>query len=275
MLKYPNRALFKLIGITFILFIIGLLPWVDNYAHLFGFIFGFLLSYALMPYVYFGPYHRKKKIVLIWVCLLLSIFLFLALVVLFYVIPVYDCEVCSFLNCLPVTQDFCASQNINFKRQEPVVWRKWVRLVGTVCATNFIVTVGSRRRARLEVRGHSRKNSASGRTVASPQMESIWKHLSCAIHIAYGNLAAWIWTTNWIIWIKIIFLSKDTTCQFLGGGGGWGGQNPLMDFSSSSSSSSSYSLHLLYINLFCGPIIAKVRSNVTNVNGSRNSHEVL
>lgn len=121
MLKHPNRALFKLIFVTLVLFICGLLPWIDNYAHLFGFFFGFLLSYALMPYISFGPYDRQKKIALIWVCLLSSLFLFTALVILFYVIPVYDCEVCNFLNCLPLTPHFCASQNINFKRQEPVV----------------------------------------------------------------------------------------------------------------------------------------------------------
>ncbi|GFG40974.1 hypothetical protein Cfor_02952, partial [Coptotermes formosanus] len=66
MLKHPNRALLKLIAITLVLFLCGLLPWIDNYAHLFGFFFGFLLSYAVMPYVSFGPYDRQKKIALIW-----------------------------------------------------------------------------------------------------------------------------------------------------------------------------------------------------------------
>ncbi|KDR07543.1 inactive rhomboid protein 1 isoform X2 [Zootermopsis nevadensis] len=121
MLKHPNQALVKLLAITLVLLLFGLLPWIDNYAHLFGFIFGFLLSYALMPYVSFGHYDRHKKIALIWVCLLSSFFLFVALVILFYVIPVYDCEVCNIFNCLPLTRDFCASQNINFKREEPVV----------------------------------------------------------------------------------------------------------------------------------------------------------
>ena len=46
-LKYPEMAILKIVGITAVLFLAGLLPWVDNYAHLFGFIFGFLLSYAL------------------------------------------------------------------------------------------------------------------------------------------------------------------------------------------------------------------------------------
>ncbi|XP_019880936.2 uncharacterized protein LOC109608827 isoform X3 [Aethina tumida] len=121
MLKHPRQALWKLVSLTMFLFAIGLLPWVDNYAHLFGFIFGFLISYALMPFVTFGSYDRQKKIVLIWVCLLSAGILFIVLVLLFYIIPVYDCKLCSYFNCIPFTRDFCASQNINFKREEPVV----------------------------------------------------------------------------------------------------------------------------------------------------------
>jgi hypothetical protein len=120
-LKHPNQALCKLLSITLALFLIGLLPWVDNYAHLFGFVFGFLLSYALLPFISFGVYERRKKIALIWVCLLSAGFLFSCLVLLFYIIPVYDCKICSYFNCIPFTRDFCASQNINFKREEPIV----------------------------------------------------------------------------------------------------------------------------------------------------------
>ncbi|XP_044252860.1 inactive rhomboid protein 1 isoform X1 [Tribolium madens] len=121
MLKHPNQALCKLLSITLVLFLIGLLPWVDNYAHLFGFVFGFLLSYALLPFISFGVYERRKKIVLIWVCLVSAGVLFICLVLLFYIIPVYDCKICSYFNCIPFTRDFCASQNINFKREEPIV----------------------------------------------------------------------------------------------------------------------------------------------------------
>lgn len=55
------------------------------------------------------------------VCLLSSVFLLLTLLLFFYVIPLYDCQVCSYFNCLPLTKDFCATQNINFKREETVV----------------------------------------------------------------------------------------------------------------------------------------------------------
>lgn len=121
LLKRPTHAFLRLMGITAFLFALGLLPWVDNYAHLFGFIFGFLLSYALLPFVSFGLYDRQRKIALIYVCLGSCTFLFSALVALFYVIPVYDCEICTLFNCLPITRDFCAEQNINLKRDDGLV----------------------------------------------------------------------------------------------------------------------------------------------------------
>ncbi|KAI5723596.1 hypothetical protein M8J76_008494 [Diaphorina citri] len=113
LLKHPEQALMKLLTITFILLLFGLLPWVDNFAHLFGFLFGFLLSYALLPFVSFGPYDRQKKIFLIWVCLMFVIIFLVVLLLLFYLIPIYDCELCSYFNCIPFTNEFCADQNIN------------------------------------------------------------------------------------------------------------------------------------------------------------------
>ncbi|KAK2576218.1 hypothetical protein KPH14_005587 [Odynerus spinipes] len=120
MLKHPRRALSKLICILLGLLLLGVLPWIDNYAHLFGFIFGFLAAYAFMPFISFGHYDRRRKILLIWVCLVLIVGLFALLLTLFYNVPVYECEICNLFNCIPFTRDFCASQNINIKREEPV-----------------------------------------------------------------------------------------------------------------------------------------------------------
>ncbi|XP_046402403.1 inactive rhomboid protein 1 isoform X2 [Ischnura elegans] len=122
LLRHPGRALMRLLLATATLLLLGLLPWIDNYAHLFGFVFGFLLSYALLPFVSFGgggsgmPFDRRRKVALIWVCLVSATLLFLLLVLLFYVVPVYDCEACLLFTCLPLTRDFCAEQNIDFKR---------------------------------------------------------------------------------------------------------------------------------------------------------------
>ena len=43
---------------------------VDNYSHLFGFIFGFLLSFMVLPYVSVGKFDSRRKIITIVVCFL-------------------------------------------------------------------------------------------------------------------------------------------------------------------------------------------------------------
>ena len=101
----------------------GLLPWIDNYAHLFGFIFGFLVSYAIMPFVTFGIYERRRKLILLWICLLSCIFIFVGLILLFYVTPIHDCEICKYFNCIPITKDFCSEQNIDLRETVwPLMW---------------------------------------------------------------------------------------------------------------------------------------------------------
>ena len=48
-LASPCWAVTQLSFIVGILFAVGFLPWIDNYAHVVGFVFGFLLSFALLP----------------------------------------------------------------------------------------------------------------------------------------------------------------------------------------------------------------------------------
>ena len=116
-----EMAILKLVGVTAVFFLSGLLPWIDNYAHLFGFIFGFLISYAIMPFVTFGIYDRKRKLILLWICLLSCIVIFVGLILLFYVTPIHDCEICKYFNCIPITKDFCSEQNIDLR--ETVWWK--------------------------------------------------------------------------------------------------------------------------------------------------------
>jgi membrane associated rhomboid family serine protease len=113
-LKYPEMAILKLVGVTAVLFLAGLLPWIDNYAHLFGFITGFLLAYAMLPFVTFGVYGRRRKVAVVWICTVLALVLFVGLILLFYVSPIIqDCEICKYFNCIPITKDFCSEQNID------------------------------------------------------------------------------------------------------------------------------------------------------------------
>ena len=122
-LLQPNVAIGKLLAILFIFFCLGLLPWVDNYAHIVGFVSGFLLSYALMPYIAYdrSVHTRSRRSLTIVMCLISVIIIFLILILIFYYVPFYNCSWCKYLTCIPFTKDFCADQNINFKKDAPIL----------------------------------------------------------------------------------------------------------------------------------------------------------
>uniref|UniRef100_A0A3Q2YBJ7 Inactive rhomboid protein n=1 Tax=Hippocampus comes TaxID=109280 RepID=A0A3Q2YBJ7_HIPCM len=106
MLEKPWKAFLKLLGIVFFLFLCGLLPWIDNIAHIFGFLSGMLLSFAFLPYVTFGTFDKYRKRVLIVVSLLAYIGLFSSLIVWFYIYPI-NWHWLEHLTCLPFTSKFC------------------------------------------------------------------------------------------------------------------------------------------------------------------------
>uniref|UniRef100_A0A0P5Q7N8 Rhomboid 5 (RHBDF2), mRNA protein n=1 Tax=Daphnia magna TaxID=35525 RepID=A0A0P5Q7N8_9CRUS len=121
LLRTPWRALGRLLMTVAFLFVAGLLPWVDNFAHIFGFISGGLLSYTFLPFITVGVYDRRRKFVLICVTLALAAILLTTLVLLLYVWPIQDSGVIQtlgYLNCVPITRDFCAEQNIHFSKRE-------------------------------------------------------------------------------------------------------------------------------------------------------------
>ena len=119
----PAVALGKLMAILAIFFFLGLMPWVDNYAHITGFITGFLLSYALMPYIAFDRslHSTTRRSVIIGLCLASVLIILSVLLVVFYYTPIYNCSWCKYLTCIPFTKDFCADQNINFKKDPPIL----------------------------------------------------------------------------------------------------------------------------------------------------------
>ncbi|GAU98687.1 hypothetical protein RvY_09801 [Ramazzottius varieornatus] len=119
LLDTPWRPTLRMGFIALFLFGIGLFPWTDNYAHLSGFIFGFLLSLALLPDVAFRERNRRCRIWTILFSLMTAIALLAALFVLFYIHPVYDCEVCSYFNCIPFTENFCDNQKITIVKKQP------------------------------------------------------------------------------------------------------------------------------------------------------------
>uniref|UniRef100_A0A4W5RQP9 Inactive rhomboid protein n=1 Tax=Hucho hucho TaxID=62062 RepID=A0A4W5RQP9_9TELE len=112
MLEKPWKAFLKLVGIVFFLFLCGLLPWIDNIAHIFGFLSGLLLSFAFLPYVTFGDFDKYRKRVLILISLLVYLGLLSSLVVWFYIYPI-NWHWLEHLTCLPFNSKFCEKYDID------------------------------------------------------------------------------------------------------------------------------------------------------------------
>uniref|UniRef100_A0A8C9XPP6 Inactive rhomboid protein n=1 Tax=Sander lucioperca TaxID=283035 RepID=A0A8C9XPP6_SANLU len=111
-LEKPWKAFVKLLGIVLFLFLCGLLPWIDNIAHIFGFLSGLLLSFAFLPYVTFGTFDKYRKRILIAVSMLAYIGLFSSLIVWFYIYPI-NWHWLEHLTCLPFTSKFCEKYDID------------------------------------------------------------------------------------------------------------------------------------------------------------------
>ncbi|XP_066544932.1 inactive rhomboid protein 1 isoform X1 [Amia ocellicauda] len=111
-LARPWRAFAKLLAVVLFLFSFGLLPWIDNFAHISGFISGFFLSFAFLPYISFGRMDMYRKRCQIIASLVVFLGLFAGLVVLFYVYPI-KCEWCELLTCIPFTDKFCEKYDLN------------------------------------------------------------------------------------------------------------------------------------------------------------------
>ncbi len=111
----PTKAILKMSVVLIVLFIIGLLPSIDNYAHLFGFLFGLCIATAVRPYtVWKGKkLENSVKYTICVVAALFAIVVFVILVILFYVEPVTECDSCSYFNCVPVTDTFCDGMYID------------------------------------------------------------------------------------------------------------------------------------------------------------------
>lgn len=111
-LARPWRAFFKLLAVVLFLFAFGLLPWIDNFAHICGFVSGLFLSFAFLPYISFGKLDLYRKRCQIIVSQLVFVGLLSGLVVLFYFYPI-RCQWCEVLTCLPFTDKFCEKYNLD------------------------------------------------------------------------------------------------------------------------------------------------------------------
>ena len=88
--------------------VVGLLPYIDNFSQIGGFIFGVLAAFIFVPYITIGKWDRAKKlcIILTAVPIILAVFLFGFVV--FYNLSNPDfCPNCRYVNCVPLVTNFC------------------------------------------------------------------------------------------------------------------------------------------------------------------------
>uniref|UniRef100_A0A915Q6U7 Peptidase S54 rhomboid domain-containing protein n=1 Tax=Setaria digitata TaxID=48799 RepID=A0A915Q6U7_9BILA len=120
LLERPWHALTQLSLFTVALFAMGTLPWVDNWAHLFGFIFGILISLAVLPYIQTKRHNRAVRLLIVIASLSTVIGLFVILLALFYLPSNFDCPYCEYFNCIPYTDHFCDNQGLRLKNWLPI-----------------------------------------------------------------------------------------------------------------------------------------------------------
>ncbi|TWW72062.1 Inactive rhomboid protein 2 [Takifugu flavidus] len=111
-LEKPWKAFLELLVMLLFLLICGLLPWINNIAHIFGFFSGLLLSFAFLPYLAFGTFDKYRKRVIAAFSLVAFVGLFSSLIVWFYINPI-TWPWMEQLTCLPVTSTFCAKYDIH------------------------------------------------------------------------------------------------------------------------------------------------------------------
>ena len=120
LLVKPWLECLKLAGVVVFLFLLGLLPFIDNIAHIGGFVFGFFLSGIIVPY---GPYRKIQKdiqkvpedkmdtfLIIKRVMVIVGIPVVIGLLLLFFLLfyLLQDTwEGFGYLSCIPFTSTIC------------------------------------------------------------------------------------------------------------------------------------------------------------------------
>ncbi|KAJ3734755.1 hypothetical protein DFJ43DRAFT_100319 [Lentinula guzmanii] len=107
--KYQYRPVRKLIFMTIeflIGFAIGYIPYIDNFAHLGGFLLGLLVGIVFYPVISITKRHRA----IMWTCriiaMVLAVVLFVVLIRNFYTSDPYAaCPGCRYLSCWPTASN--------------------------------------------------------------------------------------------------------------------------------------------------------------------------
>jgi len=105
--------LLKLLIIIIVSLGFGLIPYIDNFAHIGGFIMGLLMGIIFLPIIIFSKTGLIIKRILMVVSVFASIFLFAWSFKHFYLTDKV-CKWCRYLSCIPIKEGWCNDSNTNF-----------------------------------------------------------------------------------------------------------------------------------------------------------------
>jgi len=110
LLVHPWKEFFKMFSIILFSLGIGLLPFIDNFAHAGGFIMGILTGLVFMPSIIFSKRDLRIKRILMLISIVLIIFSFIWVFRQFYE-TTEGCKWCHYINCIPIKDGWCKQYN--------------------------------------------------------------------------------------------------------------------------------------------------------------------
>ena len=111
LLSNPKRDFFILFLQVLLAFGFGLLPWVDNWSHIGGFLVGLLTSVAFKPILYIT--RRQYATQLIFKIAGIPATIVLAAGGFYYIYGIWDgvtptCAACRYIECVPQGDPWCS-----------------------------------------------------------------------------------------------------------------------------------------------------------------------
>ena len=106
-----SRLIILIIVIIFSL-AIGILPYIDNFAHIGGFLMGIVSGVICVPSITFGPWDLRRKRILIGICIPLWLVMFGGVFfMLFKGVDLSSCTDCLYIDCVPFAPGWCTPAN--------------------------------------------------------------------------------------------------------------------------------------------------------------------
>jgi len=102
----PWWELFKLLMVIIVSLGFGLIPYIDNFAHIGGFIMGLLTGIIFLPFIIFSKKGLILKRFLMVISSFIVVFLFIWELRQFYT-EGNICEWCKYLSCIPLKEGWC------------------------------------------------------------------------------------------------------------------------------------------------------------------------